>query len=597
MGCIVDIKNIDMRVRAMRKLRHDRDQAVELVRSVRRGRIDEQFPMHFADDMPRSIASNFIDIAARDVAELMAPLPALACASRNMRTAADERRAGDKNKIGQSYWTHSKLPLLNIRFCDALNSYSFGSYLVEPDFEAKMPAIRWESSFNTYYHLDRNGDVKWWAKYKVAYALDLAAQYPAYEEVLRRNRHEGATVEVVTYVDGDWLLVYVPECNNLVLSQVANKLSRPPVVVAERPDQEDVPRGQYDDSVYPELARAEMALFMMKAAQLSVEAPIAVPDDVNDLESGPDAVIRTQNPQGVRRVNLEIPNDVFAFQGTLERQVKEGSRYPDARTGGIQGNIITGRGVQELMGTMDTQIRTMQTVVGLALQQVTSLCFECDEKFFGEQRKTIDGVLTGKPFQLTYTPAQAIAGQYDCKVTYGFAAGLSPSQAIVALLQLRNDNQISRRTAQLQLPIDIDPDDEARQVDVEEMEAGLKQGFLAFLQALGPMVQQGQDPRQILLGAAKALDLRKRGKPIQEAIQEAFAPKESEPEAPGMPGEPGELPPGMRENGLPEGVPYGQAGQPPGGMPTVAAMMSSLRGNGSAVMEAGLSRKTAVGAP
>lgn len=580
----------------MRRLRTERDQAIELVRSVRRGRIDEQFPMHFADEMPRSIASNFVDIAARDLAELLSPLPSLACASRNMRSTADERKAADKNKIGQSYWEHSKLPVQNIEFCDSINAYSFGSYLAEPDFVTKCPRIRWESPFNTYYYKDRWGDVKWWAKVTTADTFELAAMYPAYDRELKQNRHEGSTVEMVTYIDIDAMVVYVPDCGNLVLSYVKNRLSRVPVVVAERWNLEPIPRGQYDDSVYPELARAEMALYMMKAAQLAIEAPIAVPDDVNDFETGPDALIRTANPQNVRRVSLDVPDDVFAFQQTLERQVKEGSRYPEARTGGIQGNIITGRGVQELMGTMDTQIRTMQTVVGLALQQVTSLCFEIDEVFFGDVRKTITGHMSGKPYQLTYTPAQAIAGQWGCKITYGFAAGLSPSQAIVALLQLRNDNQISRRTSQLQLPIDIDPDDEARQVDVEEMEAGLKQGFLAFLQALGPMVQQGQDPRAILMGAARALELRKRGKPIQDAIMEAFAPPEPEPEIPaqgGMP--PDDLPPGMRENGLPEGVPYGQAGQAPGGMPTVAAMMSSLRGNGSAVMEAGLSRKTAVG--
>lgn len=57
----------------------------------------------------------------------------------------------------------------------------------------------------------------------------------------------------------------------------------------------------------------------------------------------------------------------------------------------------------------------------------------------------------------------------------------------------------------------------------------------------------------------------------------------------------GQLPQGLDEDGLMEGVPYGQAGEPPGGMPTVQSLLARLRGQGGPVMEASVSRRVATG--
>src|SRR6266496_5810504 len=80
-----------------------RDRDSFLVRTVRRGRLHEEFPGHFADEMPQMAIANTIDNAARDTAELVAPLPSLACASGNMTSATDTARAAKKNKIASYY--------------------------------------------------------------------------------------------------------------------------------------------------------------------------------------------------------------------------------------------------------------------------------------------------------------------------------------------------------------------------------------------------------------------------------------------------------------------------------------------------------------
>jgi hypothetical protein len=257
------------------------------------------------------------------------------------------------------------------------------------------------------------------------------------------------------------------------------------------------------------------------------------------------------------------------------------------------------------MGTMNTQVRTMQTVIGKALEEVTELCFALDVALWPDMQKRISGVLTGKPFELNYTPAKDIGDSYACKVTYGFSAGQTPAQAIVALLQLLGGGLISQDTTRRQLPFDLDPDEEQRQIDIENITQAARQGLMGLSQAFGPMAMQGQDPLPVLKAQAEVLRLRKKGLSLDEALIKAFTPPEQpEPEVPeqpmgpeGAPAGPGgpELPPGVRPNGLQEGVPYGQAGQAPGGMPTVQGLLSSLRGNGQAHLEASVSRKRATG--
>ncbi|GLY55320.1 hypothetical protein [Lentzea sp. NBRC 102530] len=579
-----------------------RDQTMDKVRLVRRGNIDELFPDLFADDMPKSIVANLVDTAARDTAELMAPLPALACASGNMTSTADELRASKKNKIGAYYWTKSRVAEQMIDFADSYNSYAFGVFEVVPDFEHNCPRIRQVSPFGVYYLLDSDGETRVYVKVTKARARELAALFPEHATKILFDKYGtmcggDAELELVRYTDRKQTIIFLPSREHCVLQQTPNLISRVPIVIAERPDLEDTPRGQYDDVIWVQLARSVMALYQLKGTQESVEAPLAVPDDVQMIPFGPDAVIRTQNPQAVRRVSLDLSRDVYMLGDQLDREMKTGSRYPDSRTGGVQGNIITGRGVQALQGTIDTQIQTAQTKFARALETATSLCFEMDAVLWSSSKKTIQGVLTGRPFELTYTPAKDIGTSWTCKVTYGFAAGLTPSQAVVMMLQLRGDSLIGRDTVRRQLPFDIDPEEEQRSVDTEQMEDSLKQGFSAMLQAIGPMAAQGQDPIAIVRNAAKAIELRSKGKSLTDAILTALTPPEPPPgaEIPAQPGAPAEeMPPGLRENGLMEGQAYGQAGMAPGGMPAISSLMAELRGD-QPRMTAGVSRKRALG--
>jgi len=604
------IDEIEARRRLLKERYVERDINMDLVRTVRHGDIDRLFPDLFSDDIPKSVVANLVDVAARDLAEVMAPLPNLACASGNMRSDAERARAAKKNKIGYHYWEKSQLERQMFEFADSYNSFGFGVFAAEPDMECCGPRIRVESPIGFYYSLDRWGKVVETVKETCAPAQTLAALYPEHRGSIlslgkgKRQREGNSWLTIVRYADRDKTVVYLPECNNTVLATATNPCSRPPVVVIERFDLGMTPRGQFDDVIYVQLARSIMAMYQLAAADKSVNAPIAMPDDVTEVNIGPDAVLRTQNPGQVQRVRLDVPRDSWMLSEQLDKESKTGARYPDARTGGVKGSIITGRGVEAMLGTFDSQIKTFQVLAKQALEDITSICFEMDAKLWPNKRKTINGTMSGKSFEIQYVPARDIGDNYQTSVTYGFAAGMTPSQAIVTLLQLRGDKLIQRDTFRRALPFDVDPDEEQRGLDVEDLEEGLKQGFLAYMQGIGPMVQGGGDVSALLAQASLAISMRQKGRPLHEAITQAFTPPEPpEPEPPQAPPDaatstpeagPGGGLEGIRPNGLPQGVAPGQAGMGPGGMPSILSLISGMK-NGRANTEAAVMRKLPVG--
>lgn len=245
-----------------------------------------------------------------------------------------------------------------------------------------------------------------------------------------------------------------------------------------------------------------MALLGLEAVEKSVQAPLAVPSDTQQLALGPDSIIRTSSPEKIRRVGIEVPQGAFVENQLLETDMRTGARYPEGRTGNIDASVVTGRGVQALLGGFDIQVKTAQLVLGQALRRALTLCFEMDEKFWPEVAKTIRGTANGTPFEQTYKPSRDIKGDHTIEVTYGFAAGLDPNRALVFLLQLRGDGAIPRSMVQREIPMDVDVEQMQREIDIEQVDDALKQGLFAMLQSIGILAQQGQDPTMLIQKAA-----------------------------------------------------------------------------------------------
>ncbi len=580
---------IHSKVESLRRANSDRDQRQRDVRDIRSGDIEHVVPGSMPDAWPKPIVANAIDTTARDISEVMGVMPAINCTNGVMTSNRAKKFSSKRTKIAQYYIEASRLEAgKQIEFCDNYNTYGMAVYSVEPDFERKTPVIRVENPISAYPEYNLFGILQSYTRVWRQRAIELVAKYPDLLSALKPvqqsiYQQEDANwmdtmVEVCKYQDKDWIYMYLPEYGNRICSVMRNPMGKLMVSVACRPSHDGQIRGMFDDAKWVYLARSRMALLGLEATEKSVRAPLFVPRDVTVMEFGDDAVIRSDSPEKARYLVPDTPQFANGEAQLMGQELTMATRSPAARSGNIQASVVTGKGVEALMGSFNTVITTGQQVVGFALEAAVRLAFEMDHKLWPNDKKTIRGTVQGTPFEETYIPSKDIDGNYAVDVTYGFAAGTDPARAIVALLQLRGDKLVSRDFVQRQLPMQIDVVQMQQQVDSEDFEDALKAGTQMLMQQIGALALQGQDPTDLLTKLAKVIQLREGGKPVHESVLEAFKPQEApqQPEmmTPGLPGGGGP--------GAPAGGPPGAAGVPSDMM----QLLASMRGSGEPNMTA-----------
>lgn len=595
-------------VREIRLRNYARDQRMSNVRSVRAGEVQRIMPGMLPDEWPKSIVSNTIDVAARFNAEQTGIMPLISCTSGISTSDRQKKYAQKRTLIANHYAGESRLKTNLVQAADWYDSYGFLPMIVEPHFGDAYcqpgPRLRFENPLGCYFDKDAYGRTRVFVKVYDEEVAVLASRFPHLAGAIVTDPSELNTsrkIEMVMYMDDDQSVVYLPGRSNLVISQMANPMKRLMVFIAERSRFDPETRGSYDDVVWIHLARARFAMLGLEAARDSVYAPLSLPTDVQKVSLGPKAVIRTNNPEKVRRVAMEMSPAAFQVGELLNTEIMVGSRFPEGATGKSPGSIVTGAAVDALNGTIDTKVRTAQENIGLALQDAISSCFEMDQKFWPRTERYLRVRVNGTTFEETYTPAKDIAGVYQVDITYGMAAGMDVNRALVFLLQLRGDKDISRDFLLRNMPFDINIDQEVEKVQSEEIDDALLQGVMQLSGAIGAIVTQGQDPTQILTSIATIGKEREKGTPLRDAVLKAFTPQQPPPgsmppgaaQQPGMPTQPGQAPPpgpggpGMQAPG---------GGAQPGGQPDIMSMLAGLSGGGSPNMTANVQRKVPTGA-
>jgi len=597
-------KEIVDKTRRLQTLNHETEVRWLETKAAREGDLTSIAPDLVSEEWPKPIVSNFIDVVARDLAEMVAPLPSFNCSSATMQSDSARKFADKRAKIVQWYVAYSRLEQQMLYGADHYFTYGLAVFYMEPDFESRLPRIRVEDPVGGYAEWDRWGRVASYTKRFYEHADVLATRFPEFADqihaVVKDNRSAtgSADVELIRYCDKNQITLVLAAKEPMVLVDVENRLGETPVCIARRPWLEEYQiRGQFDDVVWVQVARDLLAKLQLEAVSKVVQAPMAMPADVQELAFGPDAIIRTANPEKVRRVGLELSPAAFTESQFLDHEMRVGARYPEARTGGVDASIITGRGVQALMGGFDSQIKAAQTSFKNAFIDMCRLCFKMDETYWPNAAKDVRGHAAGTPFNFTYRPLKDINGDYSVDVTYGFAAGMDPNRAVVMLLQLRGEKLFSRDYMARQLPFDLNVGEEMTKVDVEELREAIKQGVFAYVQSIPAMAQAGQDPAEAVQRTAMIVEGVRKGRSIEDVVAEAFAPQPP-PEAPpavpgagGPSGEAGGLGPGgpgggLTSSGLMRGVSPGQAGQAPGGRPDLSVMLAGLTGQGQPQMSA-----------
>lgn len=589
----------------------ERDRRMTDVREVRSGRLHYTFPQFFSANMDRPVIANWIDIVSRDLSEMIAPLPSLNCLSSNMQSDKARKFAAKRQRIGLHYWIHSNIRLQMHSAVDQYLTYGFVPVMVVPDYETKLPRLKFIDPYGCYPEFDSTGCCVSLTRKHMVLSSKLAAMYPDMAAQIERPNGMGSSADpqlsVYTYIDADQTITFVKERNNLILEENYNLFGICPVVVAVRPSHDGEMRGQFDDVIGPLAARAYMMRLTLEAAEQQVQAPIAVPNDVAKIPVGPNAILRSDTPEKIGRVPLQINQSTFAEIASLETELRVGSRYPEGRSGNAPGSVQSGQGIQQLMGSFDTQIKAAQLVFGELLRRATMMCFQMDELYWPEDEKTIMGTVEGSPYSITYKPSKDIDGDYTCDTSYGMMSGMDPSRGLVFILQSLGAGIVDKATAMRQMPWDIDVTQLQQNIEIEKLrEAGIA-GVSALVQAIGPLTAQGGDPTPILRSLAQTIQDIQKGRPIEEALMD-FAPPPQPPQAPpgppgaeagapgggAPPGGPG-APPGLEPSGLLQGVAPGQAGLPPGGRPSLQQLLASVGATGQPRMSAGIRRALPAG--
>ncbi len=564
-------KQIFARVASLKDRTRDRDGRHQDVLLVRQGQISSVYPDFFPEGVEANVVANFVDIVARDLSEVMAPLPAVNCSVVSQTKDRARKAADNRTRIAANYLYNSELQVQMYTGADWYITFGFVPFIIELDTEAKLPRIRVESPVGAYPEFDRYGRCIAFAKRYSMPLAELVSQFPEYTDaLLGRDGYDqdmNARFDIVRYYDQLQSIIYVPDRQNLVISRAKNPIGKMMVVVAKRPTVDGEMRGQFDDVLGIQLLRNRFALLAMEATEKAVQSPLIVPDDVNEFQFGGDGVIRTKNPAGVRRVELPVSGSLFNEQAVLQNELRTGTRYPESRTGNIDASIITGQGVQALMGGFDTQVKSAQAIFASALKTVISLCFEVDEKIFNEQ-KSIRGIDAGSPYAIEYTPSKDIKGDYSADVRYGMLAGLNPAQGLIFMLQALGGKLISKDLAQRELPFGVNVTQEQEKIEVEEMRNALIASLNASAQAIPQLIANGGDPTTIVKKIAEVIRMRQKGTQIEDAINDVFAP-----ELPPA----GEAPQVEQPSPAPAAAPAG--GAPPQGL---QSLLSSLTMGGTA---------------
>jgi hypothetical protein len=535
-------EQIAMKVQALKLKYADRDSRMADVLEIRRGNMINVAPEFFPEGMSKPMIANFIDVAARDISEVLAPLPSFNCQTTNITSDRAKKNADTRTMIANNYVQFARLQTQMYTGADYYGTYGFLPIVVEPDTENRLPRIRIENPIGAYPEFDRYGRIVAYSKRYVKTIAELLVDFPEYSrQILDGNSVEDvdvyATLEMIRYEDADQITLFLPTRENLVLRTTANPMGEVMVRIARRPGVDDEPRGQFDDILWAQIARARFALLAMDAAEKSVNAPLAIPNDVQEFTFGPDAILRSQNPQAIRRVGLEVPPAAFQEAALLQQEMRMGARYPEGRSGTIDASVITGQGVQALLGAFDTQVKTGQQILADIFEDVLSLCFKMDEMLFPGE-KTINGVNNGSPYELKYDSRKDIKGEYGIQVRYGLMSGLDPSRALIFSLQALGADLISRDFIMRELPWSMNVTGEQERIDIQKMRDNLNASMNALAQAIPQMATQGQDPSDIVSKMAQVIKERQAGTSIEDAVGKIFTPAPAPEAAPqAAPGE------------------------------------------------------------
>jgi hypothetical protein len=286
--------------------------------------------------------------------------------------------------------------------------------------------------------------------------VDQAGQQPGYTRFKYTDAYSRSWensladgVELAEYYDEEGTYIFLPDMKQ-ILDFIPNPLKSGPRFVIAKRYSFDRLQGQYD----------HVLGLMSTMAKINVLSVIAMEDAVftetniiGELESGNykkgrNAINYLAPGSQVSKPVSNLPYQMFQQIDRIERQMRIGSNYPLTDDGISPNSFATGKGLQELMSSVDLNVKEYQLVLRDAIEELDSKRLELDQVVYGRKRKPLAGYRNGSSFAENYTPETDIDSNFVTRRVYGVMASFDEPTKIVSGLQLLQAGILDTQTLQ-----------------------------------------------------------------------------------------------------------------------------------------------------
>lgn len=446
---------------------------MNMLTAIYRGKLPAEYEKH----MPKKgirVVPNLIKNAWNDIVADVGKIPEIRATPLD-ETATEEKIASKLERIGTSYFDRAE-PTKKRLFKSIAWWLMIGRAVavVLPDHENKRPTIsvRDPRTAMPKMRMVDNMPVELYdiifkreITVEEAKALDLV---PDWYTPKPTGFNKEATISVIELID-DTAYTIVSEAG--VMQKEEHNLGICPAWVFQtyNPD-EDGGLSLFEDQISMMVGVATLMSLKIAGADRAVNPIYFAKGHRGSVTLGPYVLNKlTQagemgviTPPAIPQVDRDI-DQLVQFSNILNKnpEVRQGQIDSD----GVYQSALT---LDELASSVDRTIDDYWDLEGYGLKKILYISYLMDETLWPNTEKTLSFNKTAKKPRDKYIPSKDIAGRYDVDVDYGFGTG--GYQGFLQNLQANQAKVRSRRAAIEAMPGVTDPDQEIRQIQLEDLD-------------------------------------------------------------------------------------------------------------------------------
>lgn len=433
---------------------------------------------------------NFIPNIIKTVRSFVAVVPSLKCPPSSPPTPENQepkKKAEKLERVYSGFWESSFIGkrMNQIGYWNPALGTSVG--VIWPDMKAKRPTFQVRSPYGCYPVLaDVDGyDMKqviFHTKYKPRQA---AAMFPQFKTELMAMNED---VEIIEYLDGERLTRVVAD--KYRTKDIENKWEFVSCFLIPNESFGEGPWG--DDSIAQVIPVQDEYKYRESLKTSILEQTILQPLHIEggenlpeEIPMGPrDAICTVLGGKVSRVAPVQVPYQYLQSQSDLIKLIDRVSNIPQVLQGQFDGNVLTGKGVQGLMGGTQMAFNVMGNEIYPAIARGNEMAMKMWHALWPRKTHTVYSM--GKESGLTVESFKTgeFEGWYKNIVYVDSSTYFDSNQLFISVLQAVQNRLMSRQTAMQYVPGVTDPIAEQALIDAEfKQDMALQQAAAAFDQA------------------------------------------------------------------------------------------------------------------